>query len=224
MAGFEQHFPRGTRIYASDIYVIYDPQMPEVIPASDIRVSRTSSGVRITNTATGVSHLYPASTKIVKESNSMESAVPPGVPTPVEIGHQLACGQTHLIRILAGQADDHVGRTPFTVRAPGNPWLNMGGPGTTGGDLNSSNDECVSGGEELGFAFSVPTQFAGSTVTMCSQNSRTSICFSHANMSAGEHYVSAYLPGFGPTQYSMGLSTVAHFRPGCSQTYVLMIR
>lgn len=208
-ATFLAREPIGTRIYQSDVVVINDGTTGEALPLAAAKIVRNQTGLHVTNTLTGQTRNYSVTATVSTQKAAMLSALPVnGVPTGA-LRDALQCGNAKLLETI---------RTAAIILPPksggggdgggsGDGGSDSGGvgEGSTGGDLDSSNDECLGGGENIGWTVDVPAQDAGATVTMCAQNSSTSVCFSWGHMSAGIHNLSGYLPGSGPASYSMGL-------------------
>jgi hypothetical protein len=197
---FKDQQPRGSRIYTSDVIVITEHGDGEALPSSIAQLTQFPSGVVVKNILTGETRAFGRAATIATEKGQLVSGLAPGSIATGALELAIACGNAKL-----APHDDSIIIPPIGSGGGGDPFTGNGGAGSVGGDLLSSNDQCVSGGENIGWTVNVPAADAGATVTMCAQNSRTSICFSYPNEPAGTHSLSGYLPGSGPASYSMGL-------------------
>lgn len=211
---FRSRFPTGTRVYSGDVYVVEDGSAADEIPVPIAQIHRTAKSIMVTNTNTGSTKVYHATANVIRERGSIEWALPPTQPMPNILRRWIACGDARLLIVVP---TSHTGGHRHTLedippdRSGGDPVGGSGGnggddggSGTPGGDITSTDDQCMSGGENLGWTVNVPSQYAGATMNICAQNSVNSVCFTWQNVSPGLHNVSAYLPGSGQASFSLG--------------------
>jgi hypothetical protein len=201
-------YPNGSSIYYYGAYLVQDGTDYALFPASSV-LKRDTAGLHAYNDVAKSTRLFSRLATVALIADAGEAIVAPDQTPSPYLQAQIRAGQARLVATVGALS---------TSRRPSDETDENNGDGDDGSDeidivwdggnqVSSSNNQCTSGGENIGISYTVPTGYSSNvTVTQCINNGTTNICVSFPNQVPGStHNVSVWVAGSGPPSISMGV-------------------
>ena len=102
ISSFERFWPKGTRVYAYDQYVVIDGHR-NVHFSIKAKFWCDSNGLRVYDAATGARRSFSLGARIIRWKDAKEVAVFPGKPITAQLKHDLAQGLAYYKTIIKNQ-------------------------------------------------------------------------------------------------------------------------
>lgn len=204
--------PAGSSVYYSGAYLVEDGTRAATFPQSST-LTRDASSLRVYNDVAKTTTAFTSAATVTVLADSVAWIVAANQPVDPYLRSQIAGGHA----FLAGR----IGISQSTTRRASDfedeDDTDDGGDGydvawTGNNEITSSNNQCLSGGENVGVSYTVPSGYSSNvTVTICVDNGTGgggNVCAAFTNQVPGSsHNVSVWVTGSGPPGISMGIVT-----------------